>query len=56
MLELVQTPKIVTFFPLLMLPEVKLLPESKQIPYPLYPYLEVSAFLVNFTALSNPFK
>ena len=44
--ELSCTPKIKTFLPLLILPMLNVPPSSKQIPYPLYLYLLVSAFLV----------
>ena len=38
--------KIKTFLPLLILPMLNIPPSSKQIPYPLYLYLLVSAFLI----------
>ena len=44
--ELSCTPKIKTFLPLLILPMPNVPPSSKQIPYHLYLYLLVSAFLV----------
>ena len=44
--ELSCTPKIKTFQPFVILPMLNIPPSSKQIPYPLYSYLLVSAFLV----------
>ena len=44
--ELSCTPKIKTFLPFVILSLLNVPPSSKQIPYPLYSYLLVSAFLV----------
>ena len=44
--EISFTPKIKTFLPFVILPILNVPPSSKQIPYPLYSYLLVSAFLV----------
>ena len=55
-IELVAShPKIITFFASILFPKLKVLPSSKQIPYPTYLYLDVLAFLVVFTAPNKQF-
>ena len=54
--ELVSTPKIITFLPN-PVPENEKLPcLLNPFPYPKYPYLSVSAFLVRLTAPNKQFS
>ena len=46
--ELISTPKIITFLPV-SLPIEKDVSLSNPMPYPVYLYLSISAFLVNLT-------
>ena len=48
--ELISTPKIITFLPNPVPGNEKLICLSDPIPQPEYPYLSISAFLVNVTA------
>ena len=48
-------PKIIKFFASILFPKLKLLPSSKQIPYPTYLYFDVLAFLVIFAAPNKQF-
>ena len=53
--ELISTPKIITFLPT-SLPNEKDVSVSNPIPYPEYPYLLISAFLVNLTDPNKQFS
>ena len=53
--ELISAPKIITFLPI-SLPIEKDISLSNPIPYPAYPYLSVSAFLVNLTDPNKQFS
>ena len=48
-------PKIIMFLPLLIFPILNNPPSSKQMPYPLYLYLLLSAFLVICIAPNKAF-
>ena len=54
--ELISTPKIITFLPNPVPGNEKLPFLSNPIPYPEYPYLSMSAFLVNLTAPNKQFS
>ena len=47
--------EIIIIFASILFPKLNLVPSSKQIPYPEYLYLEVSAFLVIYTAPNKLF-
>ena len=53
--ELISTPKIIIFLPI-SLPFEKGVFLSNPIPYPEYPYLSISAFLVNLTDPNKQFS
>ena len=53
--ELISTSKIITFLPK-SLPNEKDVSLSNPIPYPEYPYLSISAFLVNLTDPNKQFS
>ena len=53
--ELISTPKIIIFLSI-SLPIEKDVSLSKPIPYPEYPYLSISAFLVNLTDQNKQFS
>ena len=54
--ELMSTPKIITFLPILVPGNEKLPCLSNPVPYPEYPYLLMSAFLVRLTAPNKQFS
>ena len=54
-MKLISTPKIITFLPV-SLPIEKDDCLSNPIPYPKYPYLSISAFLVNLTDPNKQFS
>ena len=54
--ELMSTPKIITFLPNPVPGNEKLPCLSNPIPYPEYPYLSMSAFLVKLTAPNKQFS
>ena len=53
--ELVSTPKIITFLPI-SLPNEKDVSLSNPVPYPEYPYLSISEFLVSLTDPNKQFS
>ena len=53
--ELISTPKIITFLPI-SLPIEKYAFLSNPIPYPKYPYLLISIFLINLTDPKKQFS
>ena len=53
--ELISAPKIITFLPM-SLPNEKDVSLSDPMPYPEYPYLSISAFLVNVTDPNKQFS
>ena len=53
--ELISTPKIITFLPILLATEKNVF-LSNSIPYPEYPYLSIPAFLVNLTDPNKQFS